>query len=257
MQTILSFDLRWLIFWLCVIPGVAAIALYLVSQHGPLGSWLHSFSGIVAPFFASVGIIFAVFAAFLGADIWQRVQASNQALEREVSGVQSILQLADALGADGAEIAAHARGYVNATLSEELSRTGTPRSVVSDERLGELVVEIVRLPAASDRHRVARAAMLTAYESMWTARSTRRHIADTHSDPYKWLAVIFLGILTQVALMLCHVDKPRPLAAALAVFSLAFAGTLVALAMHEHPLADPSLVSLDYVYRITGIDVVR
>ena len=255
MKAALDLDLGWLIFWLSVIPTVAAVVLYWVTQRSALSARLAPYGGVVAPFFASVGIVFAVFAAFLGADIWQRVQSSNQSLEREVAGVQSILQIAEALEGRGAPIAAHARRYVNATLNEELSGRGSSRSAVPDGHLEDLAHAILELSDADAVHRVAQGAMLAAYEAIWHGRATRRYIADTHSDPYKWIAVMVLGILTQVSLTLCHLDKPKPLVAALTVFTLSFIVTLVALAMHERPLADPSLVSLDHVYRITGIEV--
>lgn len=253
-MSLLDLHLGWLVFWLCLIPALTAVLMYWITQRRALRHRLLPYSGVVAPFFTSVGVLFALFAAFLGADIWQRVQASNSSIEREVAAVQTILQIAEALDERGAEIASHTKRYVNATLSEELSRDGVPRSAVPDEFLEQLVHEILMLPHASDLHRVAQGAMLTAYEVIWQGRATRRYIADTHSDPYKWIAVILLGILTQIALTLNHLDKPKPLAAALTVFTFAFTVTLVALAMHERPLADPSLVSLDHFYGITSVD---
>ena len=257
MQAALDLDLAWLVVWLSAIPVVAAAALYWFTQRSALAPWVRGYTGVVAPFFASVGIVFAVFAAFLGADIWQRVQASNQSLEREVAAVQSILQIAAALDEGGDAVAAHVRRYVNETLSEELSRGGASRSVAADQALEELIHEILALSHANDAARAAQGALLGAFEEIWRARATRRYVADTHSDPYKWVAVILLGILTQVGLVLCHLDKPKPLAASLVVFTAALVVTLVALVMHERPLADPSVVSLDHVYRITGIEAVR
>lgn len=250
MEAILDLNLGWLIFGLCFIPSLCAVLLYGVTQHGPLAVPLQEFRGVVAPFFASVGIIFAVFAAFLGSDIWERVQHSNHSLEQEVSAVQSIIQIANALGNPGTPIIATVNRYVHATLDEELSRRGQPRSVVADSALEELVREVLDLPKENGKYGVAQSAMLAAYESLWQARATRRHIANTHSDPYKWLAVILLGFLTQVAVTVCQLDKPKPLAAALFIFTLAYAVTLVALVMHERPLSDPTLVSLEHLNRV-------
>ncbi|MDX1433444.1 MAG: hypothetical protein R3286_13455, partial [Gammaproteobacteria bacterium] len=233
MQALLDLDLGWLVAWLTAIPVAAAAALYWITQRSRFATRLLPYGGVVAPFFTSVAIVFGMFAAFLGADIWQRVQSSNQSLEHEVAAVQSILQISAALDARGDAIASQARRYINATLSDELSRRGVSRSAVPDQLLGELAREILTLPHANDVSRVAQGAMLSAFEVMWQARATRRYIADTHSDPYKWIAVIVFGFLTQVALALSHLDKPKASTAALAVFTIAFALTLVALAMHE------------------------
>ncbi len=250
METILELSLFALVAWLCFIPALSAVVLYVVTQHGPLAGFFQQFRDVVAPYFVSVGILFAVFAAFLGNDIWQRVQESNHSLEKEVANIQSIVQIARGLGEDGAPIVSATREYVDATLDLELSGDGRARSTVADQALELVAGEILSLPQDDARSGIAEVAMLAAYERIWEARTTRRHIADTHSDPLKWAAVLFLGILTQVALTLCHIDKPKPLAAALAVFSLAFIATMVALAVHERPLADPDIVSLDHMERI-------
>ena len=250
METLLDLSLFALVAWLCVIPVLSAVFLYLITQHGPLAAPLHQFRDVVAPYFVSVGILFAVFAAFLGNDIWQRVQESNHSLEKEVANVQSIVQIARALGENGAPIVSATRQYVDATLDLELSKDGQARSTVADAALELVAKEILTLLNGDARSGAAPGAMLAAYERIWEARTTRRHIADTHSDPLKWVAVLLLGVLTQVALTLCHIDKPKPLAAALSVFSLAFIVTMVALAVHERPLSDPSIVSLGHMERI-------
>ena len=250
MESILNLSLLALVAWLCFIPVASAVILYVITQHGPLAAPLHRFRDVVAPYFVSVGILFAVFAAFLGNDIWQRVQESNHSLEKEVANVQSIVQIARALGENGDAIVSAARQYVDATLDLELSKDGRARSTVADEALEQVAREILSLPPNDASSAAAQGPMLAAYERIWEARTTRRHIADTHSDPLKWIAVLLLGILTQVALTLCHIDKPKPLAAALSVFSLAFVVTMVALAVHERPLSDPSIVSLGHMERI-------
>jgi len=255
MDQILHESLGWLIFWLCLIPTAAAVSLYLVTQHGPLASHLQSYRGVVAPFFASVGIVFAVFAAFLGADIWERVQHSNHSLEMEAAAVESIVQIAGSLGPTGAPIVHNFEIYVHATLELELGKGSKARSPIADAALGEAVQAILALSSAGGTNAAAQSTMLGAYETIWQARATRRHIANTHSDPYKWMAVIFLGILTQVSLALCHIDQRKPLIAALVIFTLAFVGTMAALAIHERPLADPKIVSLDHLRHSVDVTI--
>ena len=248
--SVFDLSLFAMVAWLCLIPAGSAVILFVVTQHGPLAATLHQFRDVVTSFFTSVSIIFALFAAFLGNDIWERVQDSNRSLEIEAASIQSIVQVARSLGESGAPIVSATRKYVDATLDLELSDNGQVRSTVADSALEAVVKVILNLPQNDVRSRDAQMAMLAAYERIWEGRATRRHIADTHSDPLKWLAVILLGILTQVALTLCHIDKPKPLAAVLAVFSLAFIVTMVTLAVHERPLGDPTIVSLNHMKQV-------
>ena len=128
MEEILDFNRSALFFWLFFIPIISAVILYFVTQHGPFAATLQKFRDVVAPYFVSVGILFALFAAFLGNDIWQRVQQTNHSLEQEVAGVQSIVQIARSLGENGAPIVSTMRLYIDVTLDLELSENGQARS---------------------------------------------------------------------------------------------------------------------------------
>ena len=80
MQALLELELHWRILALCSIPVSFAIVLQWVTQDSPIAGFFQSYIGIVGPYFVSVGVLFALFATFLGADIWSRVQASNHSL---------------------------------------------------------------------------------------------------------------------------------------------------------------------------------
>jgi hypothetical protein len=186
-----------------------------------------------------------MFAAFLGADIWARAKENDHSLERELAAIQSINQIAGAFGEAGAPIGAATRRYAQATMDEELSRRHPTGGSAADRALAELVKAILGLPAAAG---AAQGAMLAGYGKIWDARALRRHIARQHSDPHKWLIVLILGFLTQVALTLVHLNNPKARAAALTVFTVAYIATLVALAVHEHP--ELAHGSLDRFHRI-------
>ncbi len=93
-QELLELNLHWRILVLCSIPICFAIILQRVTQHSPIAGFFQSYVGVVGPHFVSVGILFALFATFLGADIWSRVQASNPSLEHEAGALQSLRQIA-------------------------------------------------------------------------------------------------------------------------------------------------------------------
>lgn len=106
------------------------------------------------------------------------------------------------------------KSYAQSTIEQELSVAGRERSTEADQALQSLVSSILDLNSGPTDLAAAQNAMLAEYDEIWSARGVRRQIATTHSDPEKWLAVVILGLLTQVALALNHVGKPQPLAAA-------------------------------------------
>ena len=201
-------------------------------------------------FFVSVGILFALFATFLGADIWQRVQASNHSLEHEAGAIQSLRQIAATQGPNGETIEKSLLNYVKTSIAEEWVAEETGRSEAVDNALERLVEAILDPALSSDDHRTAQVAMLESYRDIRRARAERFHVAESHSDPYKWTAVILLGLLTQVSIAMIHFDNRKAQGAAVAVFTIAFVITLSVLVAHESPLADLADISLEPIHRL-------
>ena len=65
------------------------------------------------------------------------------------------------------------------------------------------------------------------------ARRDRLSLLAGESDSMSWLAMLVLGILTQVAVAVVQLDRLRPQALALFVFTSAFAATVVLIGLSE------------------------
>jgi len=52
---------------------------------------------------------------------------------------------------------------------------------------------------------------------------------------FNWLATLILGVLTQIAVAVVQLDKIRPQALALLVFTSAFAATVALIGLGERP----------------------
>ncbi len=243
----MSYDLTWLVLVFAALPIVSAILLQYVTQHSPLTPTLRTYGGVVGPFFVSVAILFGLFATFLAADIWERVNDGNHSLEQEVSAIWIIRQISDGLGEDGQAVNQAIAAYTDAALNEEWRGRENPVSSSANLALNDLVQAILSL----EDEDVAQGALLQSFHEIRQARATRYHIASSQSDPYKWATVILLGIMTQIALIACHINDAKAQSAALTIFTIAFVLTLLALGIHERPLADPVLVSMENMHRST------
>lgn len=250
MQALLELDFHWRMIALCSIPILFAIVLQWVTQHSPIAGFFQSYVGVVAPYFVSVAVLFGLFATFLGADIWARVQATNHGLEHEAGAIQSLRQIASTQGSNGAAIEESLRHYIETSLSHEWASEEKGRSAAVDNALEGLVTAILDPALSSDAHRTAQAAMLESYRDIRRARAERLHVADSHSDPYKWAAVILLGLLTQVSIAMVHFENRKAQGAAVAVFTIAFVITLTVLVAHESPLADLAVISPEPIHRL-------
>jgi hypothetical protein len=75
-----------------------AVGIVWLTHLSPARPFFASCIGIAGPFFASVVVLFSLFAAFLANEV-QHVQAeAKAAVFREADGIRTILRLAEALG---------------------------------------------------------------------------------------------------------------------------------------------------------------
>jgi hypothetical protein len=89
----------------------------------------------------------------------------------------------------------------------------------------------------------AHAALLNATVRAGTARNVRLSLASDLTNDLKWLVVITLGLFTQIAIGLVHLDKPRAFITSLVVFAGAVVMTLGIIALQEYPFEGSFQVS--------------
>jgi hypothetical protein len=76
-----------------------------------------------------------------------------------------------------------------------------------------------------------------------SAREQRLAIAGAFPDDRKWTAVIIVAFITQIALAIVHLDRPRPQLLAQAIFALAAIVPISLVASVDDPYAPPNAVS--------------
>src|SRR6185369_10600859 len=69
------------------------------------------------------------------------------------------------------------------------------------------------------------------------ARLERLTLTAGGSDPMSWLAMFVLGVLTQIAVAVVQLERLRPQALALFVFTTAFAATVVLIGLARDPFS--------------------
>jgi uncharacterized membrane protein SirB2 len=75
--------------------------------------------------------------------------------------------------------------------------------------------------------------MLDGLVELRQARLERLTLTAGVSDPVNWLAMLLLGVLTQIAVAVVQLDRLRPQALALFVFTTAFATTVVLIGLES------------------------
>ena len=194
--------------------------------------------GIPGPFFASVAVLFGLFAAFLASDVQRRNAEAQAAVLREADGVRTILRLSEALGQNAEPVKAAAVSYAQSVLSEELPAMRQRGAIVDDlGALRNLGLAMLSPAFTASAPPAAQSAILGGLVELRQARLARLTLAGDASAPLNWLATIMLGVLTQIAVAVVQLDKIRPQALALFVFTTAFATTVALIGLGERPFS--------------------
>lgn len=215
--------------------ATAALIGWLVYR-SPVGPWTRSFTGVAAPFIATVGVLFSLLTGFLAGDIADRNRQAWRAVTAEASGVVMLNTLAIAGAADMSAIRAQLQTYVETMLTDEWATMAEGhRSTPTGTALRELLHLASAPTIARDAGQTLHTTLLAAVVRIRDARAERLSLATDRTNDIKWLTVLMLGVVTQLAIALVHLDKPRAHAAALAVFTLGAIIALGLIALQEHP----------------------
>jgi len=214
-----------------VLLYVVAVGILWLTHLSPARPFFASCVGIVGPFFASVAVLFGLFAAFLANDVQHWKGDLKAAVFREADGVRTILRMAEPLGSAGDPIKAAAVGYTQSVLTKEWPamwrRGGAPEDLEAVRALtvAALAPELTAVPAAAHQ------AMIDGLVEVRQARLERLTLTAGATDALNWLAMAVLGVLTQVAVAVVQLDRLRPQALALFVFTTAFAATVAVIGL--------------------------
>jgi hypothetical protein len=229
---------------LAVLYGMTGAAIYWVMFGSPLRRRVHSLSGIVGPYFGAIGILFALLTGFLGAEVADRNKQAARSVLAEASALDTLASLSRAAGPEGAAIRTAARGYIEAVINKEWAAMSTSgSSPAAFAALGAMLEAVAKPGIGAAAGAPLQASLLNAAVRIASARAERLSFAADRSYELKWISVLLLGILTQIALGLVHLDKPRAMLAAVALFSIAAIVALGLIAAQENPFEPPLEIS--------------
>jgi hypothetical protein len=159
----------------------------------------------------------AFFRAFFANNVQHRKADLKAAVFRGADGIRTILRLAEALGPTGSPITEAAVGYTQSVLTKRMA----------DYAEG----------GAEHLKTAAHQATLDGLVEVRKARLERLTLTVGVSDPMSWLAMLVLGVLTQIAVAVVQLERLRPQALALFVFTTAFAATVVLIGLARNPFS--------------------
>jgi hypothetical protein len=221
-----------------------AILLVVLTFRSPLSSPVKSLGGLVAPFFSSVALLFGLLTGFLANDIGDRNRQAVRAVQTEAGELRNVYTLSVASATDMGAIRTSLKAYVESTIHDEwpslIHGETSPRT---DAAYDNMLREISDPAITRDASAAVHAALLAAAVRAGTARNDRHSLSADHTNTLKWASVLLLGIITQIALALVHLERPRAMFTALIVFGSAAVVALGLIAMQEYPFEGAFQVS--------------
>jgi len=242
----------WLSAWLSFSVPALFVSLFLfyfataaflgwLSFRSKLSPRILSFRGVVAPFFASTATVFGLLVGFLSSDVWERNKQASRVVLTESDTLVALHSVGVASRPDDKSLRDAIRGYVTAVIEDEWPRLEAgQRSQRADLALDALLRDVASSQGVKDA--VVQQTMLDMVLKIRAAHEDRVVLSNDRTMVTKWVAVLLLALITQIAIAAVHLDKPRPQMAALCIFTAAVVSILGLLAVHESPFEPPIFV---------------
>ncbi|HVG50457.1 MAG TPA: hypothetical protein VM867_02355 [Xanthobacteraceae bacterium] len=225
---------------LIAVYGTIAVVIHLVTFRSPLRSACASLAGIAAPMVGVFGLMFGLLTGFLAAEISARNSQAENAVSGETNALYEVRTLSVASASEMAGVRDTLREFVRSELRDEwpkMSQAG--RSAATETAFGNLLREVADPKIARDSGAAVHVALLGAVSRVGVARSQRLAISNDTTNTVKWVTVLVLAMITQIAIGLVHVEKPRAQIATLTLFTSSLVVALGLIAMQEWPFIGP------------------
>lgn len=204
-------------------------------------AWLHRrFAKVpqllpVAPAFATVTTVFALFLSFLAVDIWTQERAASDAASREVMAIMRLHELMEPAALNAPDVAPVLAAYRQAVSTEEwgmqFNHHASPAAAVA---LRELRLHGARLSREGALAPLM-AQWFRAVDDLEDARLKRLLIGSDHTDNNQWWLVVVLTFFSYLAIAAAHMDRPPAGRLVLVLFATTTTLALWQLAMHTNP----------------------
>ena len=201
--------------------------------------------GVGAPYFAAIALAFGLFGSLFVSELWQKAYRINTALTSEMSSLRGMLRITEVLPEQPSPAVEMVNRYVQYVSQWELqneasvdeNRHGVSLSIIQD------LFKFAAMPANFGGNAVLNQTFLDDLNDVRGARFARLQIEQSHASGLKITFLFILGLLTQIAIALCHSGQRRASWASVMLFSVTFSATMAMVSMIDTPVSS-RLVSL-------------
>jgi hypothetical protein len=232
---------------------LAAAAISWVVFRLAVGERARAFKAVSPGLLPPLGVVFGLLVGFLAVQVWNDVGRAETAVDREASALRSVVLLSEIFPpAPQARIRVLVRRHIEETVDQEWPAMASQHATLTavPASLAQTLQLALALKARSEGEIVAQREMVVAVEAAFDARRERVIVSESRVNWAKWAGVVFLAVLTLLAIAFVHSERPAALAIAMGIFSSAVAVCLLMIASQDRPFAGPFAVKPDPLVQV-------
>ena len=201
----------------------------------------------------SLGIIFGLFVAFTGAQVWSDNDRATAAISREASALRSVLVFAAIFpGEPEARLHGLIKDYAQETATVEwpMMARQTAALGTTPRALSEVLQFVLALPAAGPGQQTAKHEIVSAIETALDARRQRIIVSLAEVDLVKWVCLYLQAMSVLLAIAMVHAEDRGASLITLGLFATGIAASVLLIAAHDRPFVGQISVASDPLLQI-------
>jgi hypothetical protein len=212
--------------------------------------WKHSARGISPSYFASVALLFALFASLIFSEVWGKITMTNALMTKQANSLRALLRLSEPLGPDSIKVANAVKNYIQRIKDQEVNDEMLAQKGFSEYKqksFSKGTYQEFYLIAADislfKKNPNMQNAFYAELESVREAWFERRELRKMNIPSSKIIVLFIFGFFTQLAIAYSHIGNHNATRATVMLFSLAFAISIALLTYIDNPHQTSYLVS--------------
>lgn len=227
--------------FLLLVVGGGALMVWL-AEHSALAPHFQKCAGLVGPFASLLALMFSLFVVFVATDIWNQRDKAEEAVAKQADSIRILRVVAAGLGDNGQALGRLIGEFGNAQTAPGWEEPNAQRTIAN--LLQRLHDQVLFGDASRGEALVRRAAT----DAILVVGEMHRdlHAAATNETSWqKWGATLVLAVLSQIALVLVHLGKPRSSYVANVLYSISVAFIMWVTLVRVDPFYGVNPVSLE------------
>lgn len=197
----------------------------------------------VAAFVGTITTAWALSLGFTAADVWSVNARATQVAAEERSSMMRMAGMAKPEALDSADLLSGLKLYKNASALDEWHNANLAPARSVEQALQDIRLGLIALSKANVSDPII-GQMVQDFDELQDARNSRLAIGAGSVNQLKWYLVLFLTMLSAVAIGAVHADRPNAGRKAIAMFAVTASVSLWILALHTNPYVGVAQVTI-------------